>query len=158
MVKLNLHSITWNPNEIKEITQFNLSKRAGNILKNNANQLYFEAKPKLPRDMNPDSKNKGVKLVDAMKVFDPEIKTKRRKGQEIKTQIVQVKPKKRKKYYFVVMSGKNTYHGIKKNIKYSSPTAMAFPLETLMRNKYNKKLKEEFLQEYKILIKNMRSK
>lgn len=158
MVKINLHSITWNPNEIKEITQFNLSKKAGDILSYNAKQLYLEAKPKLPRNVNPKNHNKGIKLVDAMKVFPPEIKTKKVRREIVKYQRVLVKPKKRNIYYFVVMSGKNTYNGIKKLIKYSSPTAESFPLEKLTKQKYAKKIQNEFQNEYKMLIRQLRGR
>lgn len=135
--------IIWNENNIKKIMETSKSPEAANLLRKYGNVILSEAKPQLPEDQD-KRYSKYTPLKQAFIVTEPKIKKAKYKGQSFESYMVQIKPQKNRKYYYVVMSGSNTYNGKKVKIKYSSPNAKAFIIESTTR-KHNTFLQQDFM-------------
>lgn len=135
MIKINTYTIKLNEYQIKKITNITESSEARNIVEKYANIVKNKAIQKMP--FAPIHKGKGERLKNSIITTPSKLKkiNVNIKGNKYKTNSwqVQVKPKKRQNYYFVVMSGKNTYHtkngDVKKELNYSVSTAESFPVE-----------------------------
>lgn len=136
MVSLNVQKISLNVTEIKKITEYANSPEVASLLTKSGNKILKKAIPKLPFNRN-KRYNKSIPLNQSFKVYAPKSKIQRLNGEKIAIQTVSVKPKKRQKYYFVTMSGKNTYHTksgtIKKTLNYSNQNSVPFVMEKEMR-------------------------
>lgn len=155
MLKINTAEIKLNYKEIQKITEITKSTSAKNLTVKYSNLLKNQAIPKMPVGTN--HKKRVPPLHQSFIVTEPKLKKININihGNKYKTESwkVIVKPKKRQVYYFVTMSGKNTYKlkdgsTIKKNLQYSKSSAIKFPLETTY-----KKIKKGFENEFIEIIK-----
>lgn len=149
MIKINTYTIKLNEYEIKKITNITESEEAKNIISKYAETVKTKATPKLP--VAPVHRGKAEPLSTSLIVAPLKLKNQNIniKGNKYKTKgwYTQVKPRKKQTYYMVVMSGVNTYNGVKKNLNYSSANAEKFPIENAYRS-----VKKQMEAEFKNLI------
>lgn len=145
MIKINTYNIKINEFEIKKITNITESNEAKAIIEKYANLVKTKAIPKLP--VAPIHKGKATPLNQSLVVMPLKLKNQKIniKGNKYKTKgwATTVKPKKKQVYYMVVMSGVNTYNGVKKTLNYSSANAEKFPIENAYRS-VKKDMESEF--------------
>lgn len=153
MLKINTYKLKLNEFQIKKIVNITESEQSKMLVQKYAQIVKSRATPKLPEA--PIHKGKATPLKNALTITTAKLKKTNInvKGNKYKTKAwnVLVKPKKRQIYYFVIMSGKNTYNtkegSVKKVLKYSKASAEKFPVE----NAY-KKIKGDMTADFEKLI------
>lgn len=135
--------IIWNENNLKKIMNSAQSPQSAALLQKYGGIILNAARPQIATDMN-KRYSKYTPLNKAFIITEPKLAKKTYKGEKFESYQLKIKPQKNRKYYYVVMSGSNTYNGAKRKINYSMPTAKAFPIENATR-RYNPQLQADFI-------------
>lgn len=128
MIKINLNGITWDYTKIKKITELATSEESASYLKSSATSIINKSNPQLPVNYGKRNTN-ATPLNQAIIKTEPKIKRKKVKGISYSGYSITIKPKKRQVYYYVVMSGNNTYNNKKVKLKYQNPAAIPYAIE-----------------------------
>ncbi len=151
MAKVNLSSksiryeIKLNYKTINQIRNLAVSPQARNLLEKTAKDAFDYAKPRLPENMKRTKKDNQKPMKNNLQIAPITQKMKRfDKYEKIPTLSTQLRLKPRKTYMYVVLSGKNTYKGIKRPIKYTSSQAEPFILNKSVKM-YEKDLYNGFV-------------
>lgn len=132
MVKINLASITWDYSNIEKITKLATSTTTADFLKEVADEIIRKSTPQLPVNYK-KRYTKANPLNQSIIKTEPKIKKGKVNGVQYQGYSVTIKPKKKEAYYYVVMSGQNTYGGKKRELKYQNPQAVPFAIENNYR-------------------------
>ncbi len=158
MSNINLRKIDgvkWNTKTINAIKHLATTQEARELLRKMGYQEKEYAKTILPENMNRKENAKHVPMKQALTVSDVmEKQVRYDKYEKIPSLAIRLNFKPSKKYRYVMLSGKNTYNGVKREIKYTNPNAEPFALQKATRI-YEKKLNEEFILLLKKKVKRL---
>lgn len=162
MAKINLQSnkiqseIKLNYKTINKIKELAVSNSARNLLETTAQNAFNFAKPKLPENMKRSKSDKNPKPMKNALIITPITEKPARfdKYEKIPSLQTNLKFKPRKTYMYVMLSGNNTYNGVKRPIKYTNPNAEPFILNKAVRI-YEKHLYNGFIDLIRKEIKNL---
>lgn len=154
MVKINLRSITWDYTNIKKITELASSQSTAEFLKQSAQEIISKSIPQLPVNYK-KRYTKATPLNQSIIATEPKIKKGKVNGVSYQGYSITIKPKKKEKYYYVVMSGKNTYHGKKVELKYQNPQAVPLAIENNYRDYCRSKLQPWFYDQIMKVVKDV---